>query len=50
LGALGGARGVVVAKITGKSNLALLTDMLTQLLAGRPPPSHKTGQVQATQT
>jgi cytochrome c biogenesis protein CcmG, thiol:disulfide interchange protein DsbE len=43
-------RGVVVAKITGKSNLAVLTETLTQLLAGRTPPSRKTGQVQATQS
>ncbi len=41
-------RGVVVAKITGKSTFSLLAATLEQILAGKTPQSHKTGAVQST--
>ncbi len=41
-------RGIVVAKITGKSNFPLLQATLGQILAGKTPQSHKTGVVQSS--
>ena len=38
--------GIVVAKITGKSSFPLLAATLDQILAGKTPPSRKTGAVQ----
>jgi cytochrome c biogenesis protein CcmG, thiol:disulfide interchange protein DsbE len=40
-------RGVVVAQITGESTAALLSDTLTEILAGRTPQSRRTGVVQS---
>jgi cytochrome c biogenesis protein CcmG, thiol:disulfide interchange protein DsbE len=40
-------RGVVVAKVTGRSTFPLLADILDQILAGKTPQSHKTGPVQS---
>jgi cytochrome c biogenesis protein CcmG, thiol:disulfide interchange protein DsbE len=40
-------RGIVVAKITGESTAALLSDTLTEILAGRTPQSRRTGVVQS---
>jgi cytochrome c biogenesis protein CcmG/thiol:disulfide interchange protein DsbE len=40
-------RGVVVAKVTGRSNFALLSDILDQILAGKTPQSRQTGPVQS---
>ena len=40
-------RGVVVAKVTGRSTLALLSDILDQILAGKTPQSRKVGPVQS---
>jgi len=37
---------VVVAKVTGRSTFALLSDILDQILAGKTPQSRKTGPVQ----
>jgi cytochrome c biogenesis protein CcmG/thiol:disulfide interchange protein DsbE len=39
-------RGVVVAKVTGRSTFALLSDILDQILAGKTPQSRQTGPVQ----
>lgn len=39
--------GIVVAKITGKSNFPLLAATLDQILAGKTPQSRKTGVVQS---